>query len=183
MFSAQVEEGLELRLLEPRHAEALFNLVDRNREHLSYWLPFVERTRAVEDTEAYLQKKLEQFAKGNGFQVGVWHSGELAGLVQLHYISSRFRNTEMGYWLGADYEGRGIATKACRHVITYLFEERNLNRINIRCSEKNLRSRKIPERLGFTLEGRLRQMGYTKDGLTDYLVYGLLKDEWQKGQP
>ena len=180
MFSAQVEEGLELRLLELRHAEALFNLVDKNREHLGYWLPFVGRTRTARDTEAYLQKKLEQFAKGNGFQVGIWHRGELAGLVQLHYISPRFRSTEMGYWLGADFEGRGVVTKACRYLCAYLFEERDLNRIEVRCSEKNVRSKAIPERLGFTLEGKLRQMGYTKDGLTDYLVYGLLRDEWQK---
>ncbi len=86
----------------------------------------------------------------------------------------------MGYWLGAKYEGRGIMTKTCFYLVTYLFEELKLNRIKIRCSEKNVRSRAIPERLGFRLEGKLRGMSHTRDGLTDCLIYGLLADEWQK---
>ncbi len=183
MFSAQVDEGLELRLLELRHAKALFNLVDKNREHLSAWFHDMEKTETVEDTKKDIREALEQFAKGDSFQLGVWFSGELVGAIGAQHISSVFRFAEIGYWLGVDFEGRGIATKVCRYLCAYLFEERDLNRIEIRCSEKNTKSKAIPERLGFTLEGTLRQMGYTKDGLTDYLVYGLLKDEWQKGQP
>ena len=180
MFSAQVEEGLELRLLELRHSEALFSLIDQNREHLERWFPWVQETKKVEDTESFIRSVLGGFAQGNGFQTGIWVDGELAGVIGLNYVSSEFHATELGYWLSADYEGRGVVTKVCRYLCTYLFEELELNRIEIRCSEKNSRSRKIPERLGFTLEGKLRQMGYTKDGLTDYLVYGLLKNEWQK---
>ena len=173
---------MELRLLEPRHTEALFNLVDRNRDHLGYWFPWVEDA-TIENPRKFIASGMEQLAKGNGFQTGIWTDGELAGVIGLHYISSQFRSTEIGYWLGAEHEGRGLMPKVCRYLCAYLFEERDLNRIEIRCSEKNTRSRAIPERLGFTLEGKLRQMGYTEDGLTDYLVYGLLKDEWQKGQP
>ena len=179
MFSAPVGEGLELRLLEPRHAETLFNLIDENREHLGYWFPWVEGTKTVEDSEEFIRGRLEQFAKGNGFVAGIWVDGELAGDIGLHYISPLFRSTEVGYWLGAEYEGRGIMTKTCRHLITYLFEELKLNRIEIRCAETNRRSCAIPERLGFRLEGKLRGMGYTQDGLTDHLIYGLLADEWQ----
>ena len=179
MFEAVVEEGMVLRLLEPRHAEALFGLVNRNREHLGVWLNFVERTKTVKDIEAYIHNGLEQFAKSNGFQLGIWLDGELAGVIGLHYISPQFRSTEIGYWLGAEFEGRGVMSKACRKLCDYLFTELNLNRLEIRCAETNTKSRAIPERLGFTLEGKLRQLGYTREGLVDYLVYGLLKDEWQ----
>ena len=180
MFEAVVEEGLVLRIFEPRHAEALFSLVDRNREYLGAWLSFVKRTQTVKDIEAYIYGGLEQFAKSNGFQLGIWSGGELAGIIGLHYISPQFRCTEIGYWLGAEYEGRGVMTKACRHLCDYLFTELNLNRLEIRCAETNAKSRAIAERLGFTQEGKLRQLGYTQAGLVDYLVYGLLADEWQK---
>ena len=179
MFEAEVDEGLILRIFEPRHAQMLFDLVDRNREHLGTWLTFVERTQTVKDIETYIHNSLEKFAKGNGFQLGIWSGGELAGVVGLNYIIQEFRCTEIGYWLGAEYGGQGIVTKACRHLCGYLFTELNLNRIEIRCSETNAKSRAIPERLGFTLEGKLRQMGYTQAGLVDYLVYGLLADEWK----
>ena len=180
MFSAQIDKGLELRLLEPRHAEALFNLIDQNREHLSAWFPSTEKTKTIGNAKTDIREALEQFSKGDGFQLGIWLDRKLVGAIGARDISSVFRSTEIGYWLGKDHQGRGVMTKACRYLCAYLFEELRLNRIEIRCSEANLRSRAIPERLGFTLEGKLRQMGYTKDGLTNYLVYGLLKDEWQK---
>ena len=179
MLEATVEEGLALRIFEPRHASALFSLVDRNRDYLGAWLSFVESTQSVEDVEAYVHDGLEQFAKGNGFRLGIWFHGELVGVVGLNYIVQRFRSTEIGYWLGAEYEGRGTMTKVCRYLCSYLFAELNLNRIEIRCAETNAKSRAIPERLGFTLEGKLRQLGYTREGLVDYLVYGLLAGEWQ----
>ena len=174
-----VEEGLVLRIFEPRHAGALFSLVDRNRDYLGAWLSFVEGMEAVKDIEAYIHRGLEQFAKSNGFQLGIWLYSELVGVIGLHYISPQFRCTEIGYWLGAEYEGRGVMTKACRYLCGYLFTELELNRLEIRCAETNIKSRKIPERLGFTLEGKLRQLGYTQNGLVDYLIYGLLADEWR----
>ena len=125
------------------------------------------------------RESLEKFARGNGFQLGIWLGGELVGGTGLNYIFQQFRCTEIGYWLGVEYEGRGVMTKACRWLCGYLFEELNLGRIEIRCAETNAKSRAIPERLGFTLEGKLRQMGYTREGLTDYLVYGLLQEEWR----
>ncbi len=180
MFSAPVDEGLELRLLEPRHAEALFSLIDKNREHLGYWFPFVGKTKTVENSKTDIREALEQFSKGDGFQLGIWLDNELVGAIGAQHISPLFRSAEIGYWLGETYQRRGIMIKTCSYLITYLFDELNLNRIEIRCSEANERSRAIPERLGFRLEGKLRGMGYTRDGLTNHLVYGLLADEWQK---
>ena len=107
-------------------------------------------------------------------------NGELAGTVGSGPLSEEFHSTEMGYWLGAAYEGRGVMTKTCAYLITYFFEELKLNRIEIRLSESNTRSRAVPERLGFRLEGNLRKMSYTRDGLTNCLIYSLLADDWQK---
>ena len=170
---------MELRLLELRHAKALFNLIDQNREHLSYWFHDVAKTKTVEDCEMDIREALERFSKGEAFQLGIWLDKVLVGALGARDISSLFCSAEIGYWLSGDHQGRGVMSKVCTYLCTYLFEERNLNRIEIRCSVKNSRSKAIPERLGFRLEGTLRQMGYTKDGLTDYLVYGLLRDEWQ----
>ena len=76
-------------------------------------------------------------------------------------------------------------TKTCSYLITYLFEELKLNRIEIRCAETNRRSCAIPERLGFRLEGKLRGMVYTQDGLTDppYLRPARGRVAGLKGQP
>lgn len=72
-----MDEGLVLRLLEPHHAQALSDLIDRSRDHLGCWFPWVRQTRAVEDSRAFIQEGLEQFARDDGFQLEIWLDGEL----------------------------------------------------------------------------------------------------------
>lgn len=180
MFEAVVEEGLVLRLLEPRHAEAIFRLMDRNRDSLGEWFPWVDTTKTVADSEAFIRFQLRSFAEGEGAQFGIWLKDEYIGTTGFSY-SQESRCAEVGYWLGADYRGRGVATKVSRYLCVYLFDQLGLNRIEIRCAETNLKSRAVPERLGFTLEGTLREMGYTRDGWVGQRVYSLLKREWQDG--
>lgn len=48
---------------------------------------------------------------------------------------------------------------------------------------ENLRSRRIPERLGFTQEGVLRQVRWRKDHFDDHVVYGMLASEWRSADP
>jgi len=51
MFSIKIRDDLELGLLEQRHAEELFALVDHNREYLREWLPWVDNSRSIADTQ------------------------------------------------------------------------------------------------------------------------------------
>lgn len=119
------------------------------------------------------------FTGNTGFSLGIWYKGELAGSVGYHYFAWNTRRTEIGFWLGQDFGGKGIMTRSVRKLIEYGFNDLNLNRIEIRCAPGNSKSRRIPERLGFIKEGILRQVSTIHDGiLVDMVVYGLLKDEW-----
>ena len=71
-------------------------------------------------------------------------------------------------------------TKACREFVDYAFNTLELNRVEIRCAEDNLKSRAIPERLGFTKEGIIRDGELLNHGYVDSVVYGILKREWSK---
>ncbi len=179
MFSARVDDDLELRLLELRHAKALFSLVDENREHLRPWFPWLDSTKSPGDSEGFIRSGLEQFARSDGFQAGIWYRGELAGAVGLHYLDWQVRRTEIGYWLGKAFEGKGIMTRTCRFLCDYLFGELKLNRVEIRCAMHNRRSRAIAERLGFTQEGILRSVMKNVGGYEDHVVYGMLASEWK----
>ena len=72
-------------------------------------------------------------------------------------------------------------TQACRAMVAYGFSERGLNRIEIHCAPANVKSRAIPERLGFRIEGTLRQADKLVDGYVDNVVYGLLASEYAEG--
>jgi ribosomal-protein-serine acetyltransferase len=178
MFSASLCDGIELRLLEERHAKALFLAVERERERLRPWLAWVDATNTEEDTLNFIRSVLEQFAENRGFAAGIWSGARLAGTIGVHRIDWTNRRVEIGYWLGREYEGRGIMTEACRAVITHLFRELELHRVEIRCAAENARSAAIPKRLGFTLEGTLREAQWAGDRYHDLRVFGMLRRDW-----
>ncbi len=69
-------------------------------------------------------------------------------------------------------------TRACRALVDYAFAKLQLNRVEIRCATGNLRSQAIPERLGFTREGTLREGEWLYDHFVDLIVYSMLAREW-----
>ncbi len=179
MFSHKLGENTELRLLEERHAQELTDLTDRNREYLRAWLPWVDASRTVEDRKKFIRGALKQFAENSGFTAGIWHEGRLAGVIGYVSIDWDNRTTEVGYWLGEEYQGQGIVTAACRALVDHAFEELNLNRVSIACATENKKSCAIPERLGFRREGVVRQAEWLYDHFVDHVVYAILASEWQ----
>jgi ribosomal-protein-serine acetyltransferase len=177
-FGFPIGEFDALALLDQRHVATLFALVDRNRDHLRQWLPWVDDTRTVEDIQGFIKRSLQQFADNNGFQLGIWCNGELVGVIGYHYWDWSHRNTEIGYWLGAEFQGRGLMTRACRALVDFAFEELDLNRVEIQASTENTQSRAIPERLGFTLEGIFRQEAWLHGRPTDQALYAMLRQDW-----
>jgi ribosomal-protein-serine acetyltransferase len=188
MFRATVRPGLELRLLEERHAPTLFNLVERERPYLREWLPWVDGTLAEDDSLAFIKASVEQFANNNGFAAGIWEtSGNgdprpdgrgFAGVIGTHKINWANRKVELGYWIGREFQGKGIVTEACRAVVTHLLRELDLNRVEIHCATGNEKSCAIPRRLGFTLDGTIREGELCSGRYLDLHVFGMLKRDW-----
>jgi ribosomal-protein-serine acetyltransferase len=175
MFRYKLDEQSEIRMLEERHAETLFSLVEQNRErHLE-----IPQLFSLGEAREAIKRDLALFAESKGLGVGIWHREEFAGAVRYHEIDRENRSTEFGYWLGASFEGKGLITKVCRVMIAHAFDELKLNRIVIICDTENPKSRAVAERLGFTQEGVLRQSELLKDRFIDQAIYSLLADEWR----
>lgn len=179
MLEHRLDAETSLRILEVRHAEAIFAAVEANRGHLRAWMPWVDGTRTPEDTRAFVRSTLEQFAGSRGIQLGIWHEGALAGVIGTHAIDWGNRKTSLGYWLGAGYQGKGIMTRACKALVDHCFGEYGLNRMEIRCATENKRSQAIPERLGFTREGVSEQAEWLYDHYVDHVIYGMLASRWR----
>jgi len=179
MFRYAIAKGVELRLLEERHAEELFSLTNRSREHLRRWTPWIDSTRTTADSKAFIRRSLEQFSRGDGLVAGIWYNDSLAGVVSFDRISHENRSATIGYWIGMEYQKKGLMTRACEALIDYGFRELGLNRIEIWAAVDNLRSLAIPERLGFIREGTERQAQWLNDHFTDVVVYSMLRSEWR----
>ena len=81
------------------------------------------------------------------------------------------RSAEIGYWLGAPYRGRGIATEALRAMTDHVFATRDVCRLFAGVYEHNAASARVLEKADYRFEGRLRK-SVTKAGQTiDTLLY------------
>lgn len=169
--------AFELRLLELHDSDPLFALADANREHIRPWLPWIAWTSSAADVKKFVRSALKQFSDGDGFHAGVWVENRLGGCIGLHPVDWRNRHVSIGYWLGQEYEGRGLVTAGVRAVARYCFESLGLERVEIRAATENLRSRAVAERLGFTFEGTLRRAQRVDGRWLDNAVYSMLRDE------
>jgi len=168
-------EGAELRRYTLDDADEIFAVVNLNRERLRRWLPWIDPMHTPEIERRWIAGVLANEDGMEGY--GLFVEGRLAGGVGMT-IGPFNVFAEIGYWIGEEFEGRGLVTKACRTFIDYAFGEAGLHRVVIRAAPENARSRAIPERLGFVQEGVAREEGIAADGFHDLVVYSLLEQEW-----
>lgn len=173
MFHVRVDDDLDLRLLTEADTQPLFTLIEANREYLRQWLSWVDDTRTPGSTRRFIEAGLTMHANNSGLQAGVWFRGQLAGVVSLNHIDHMNKQTEIGYWLGRDFQGQGIMTRACAALTGYVFEELAMQHVEIRCAVDNQKSRAIPERLGYEIEGTSMQLDWYTEQYINTVVYGL----------
>ncbi|HGY09332.1 MAG TPA: N-acetyltransferase [Oceanithermus profundus] len=179
MLREDLGEGLELALAVPQHAEALFELIDRNRAHLRRWLPFVDATRSPDDTRAFLKNQLRELAEGRALTLTLFYEGRAVGVLGLNRVDPVSRVASVGYWLAHEATGRGLMTRAVRRLVDLAFAHFPVDRIEIHCAPGNTASCAIPERLGFTREAVLRRALRAHEFVDDRVVWGLLREEWE----
>jgi ribosomal-protein-serine acetyltransferase len=170
-----IGDGAIVRRVALEDLPAIWALVEAERDRIALWMPWVMATRTIEDQRRWVEHVIADERSLDGaavFVEGVYAGGTGLG-VDAFGIAG-----EIGYWIGSAHEGKGLVTRAVRAMIDIGFRELGLHRIYIRAGVHNLRSRAIPERLGFTREGVLRGEGKGSGGFYDLIVYGLLEDEW-----
>jgi ribosomal-protein-serine acetyltransferase len=178
MFPLKVRDDLELRPLAAQDADAMFHLIEHNRVHLDPWLRWSGRIQTIDDTRNLIDRFTKKLAAGDGFHAGLWYQGQLAGGIVCHQINRESNKSEIGYWLGVQYTGKGLVTSTCRAVIDYLFVHEKLHRIEIQCATDNPPSRAVAERLGFTFEGIKRESEWITSSYRDHTLYAILDYEW-----
>src|SRR6185312_2486151 len=167
MFTRPLTPGAELRLLQPHHAPEMFATIERNRDRLRQWLPWVDGIRTAQDEEQFIRTSLLNLASNGAFQCGIFVNDVFVGAIGLHPIDHANRKVELGYWLDATHEGRGLITRAARAVIGHVFRELKIHRAVIYCAVENHRSRAVADRLGFKYEGIARQAEWLYDHFVD----------------
>ena len=182
MFKFEIEPGLALKPLELGDANALYEMIDKSREHLRTYLHFVDMTKSAADTKAFVEQTVRSNAEQNTFVAVILVDDQVAGLVGYNQINWTNQNAEIGYWLGAPFVRKGVMSKATRVLVDYGFNHFGLNRIELRAAKENLASRGVAEKLNFVYEGTKRQCEWVNDRFVDHVIYGMLKSEWKMNE-
>jgi ribosomal-protein-serine acetyltransferase len=178
----KVSQSIELQLISEDLAEALFFLVNESRAHLSPWFPWVAATKTAADSLEYIQKISAAFEKKEAAGFLIRYNGEPVGTCGLHFLDSAAQHSQIGYWLGEKWQGKGIAHKAVQLIINYFFANYARQCLEIRCLPHNIRSGQLALRLGFSFQQNIygECVGH---GIVAHDVYMFTRTEWSYKLP
>ena len=177
MQTIQVNRHVRLETVRLSMATVIFETIERDREYLQPWLPFVDATQKLSDTEAFIRSITSQPQSRKDEVFAIWYKNEFAGLIGFKDTDWLNRKTELGYWLAQDMQGNGVVTACVEKLIRYSFQKLKLNRIQIKTAVGNQKSAAIAKRLGFRFEGIERAGEKHRDIFFDLEIYSLLKTD------
>jgi len=177
MDHIRVNSKIELETLNLSMTDVIFETIDRDREFLSHWLPFIDYTQKFSDTESFIQSVVNQAGRKRDEVYSIWYKQEFAGLIGFKETDWINRKTELGYWLAERMQGKGIITACMEKLLRFAFQDLNMNRVQVKVAVSNSKSAAIPKKLGFKHEGIEREGERHKNKYLDLEVYSLLKSD------
>jgi len=162
--------------------DAIFAL-QSNAKVLRYWdaPPWTEEAQA----DRFLTKCKQMEEKEQGIRVAIERirddesKSEFIGWCAFFNWDPEYRSGGIGYCLAENAWGQGYATEAAGAVLTWAYETLDLNRVQSEADTRNIGSARVLEKLGFVLEGTLREDCIVNGEVSDSWVFGLLKKDWK----
>ena len=155
----------------PKKVEWINN--PENNQFLHYNIPI-----SVSGTEEWFDSHIDD---ADRYDAVMEADGVPVGTIGL--LSIDRKNCKAEYYIAmgeTDYKGKGVAKEASRLILQYGFEELGLNRIYLFTEIENIVAQKLFEKVGFTREGLIRQDIISHGKYVDRVVYGYLKEDWNK---
>jgi RimJ/RimL family protein N-acetyltransferase len=153
-------------------------VIAQSLSHLRPWMPWAQDAPTAESSEMVVRRMQADFISRSDLCFQIYarkpdgSAGRLLGGTGLHRIDWTVRKFEIGYWIRPEAAGQGHVSEAVRLLAALAFDRLRARRVEIRCDARNLKSRAVAERCGFTLEGVLRCDALGVDGQArDTAVY------------
>jgi ribosomal-protein-serine acetyltransferase len=177
MIEFKLSDTITVKPLEIDEANYLYDFVERNKEHLINWIPFVSKVKGIEDVNEYVKGYIEKRKNDMGLLFGIWDNKLLIGTILIRETDKEAKWAEIGYMIDEKYQRKGITKKACIKLIDNIFDVMLLEKVEICCDDENMGSIRLAESLGFILEGTIRNHFVVNNRNGNMRYYGLLKKE------
>ena len=171
---------LKLRLFKEQDVDDLYEYC--SDKEVTRYMPF-DTYNTKQEAEERIKYCLESYGRMERpvlWAIEYKENGKLIGGIDFVKWNEESNSAEIGYILNKSYWNKGLMTEAVAEVIKFGFEKMVLNRIEIRCDERNVGSSRVMEKNGLKYEGTLRQEKYLKGEYVSNKVYSILKEEYTK---
>jgi len=147
---------LVLRRYEASDVDEMSRVIIASRHYLAPWMPWARDEPISKDERSELVASfMSEYDEGVDFVMGIFlsDSGMYVGGTGLH---TRLGEgiVEIGYWIAADQQRNGYVTESATALTQVAIDFAGAERVEIHHVPRNLHSRAVPERCGFTYEGR-----------------------------
>jgi ribosomal-protein-serine acetyltransferase len=177
-----VRGGLVLRRYTEADAEALATAVDESTEHLRPWMPWADGTRRPSwERAAFIAAVIQQWDAGGDMNFGIFLGPLVVGGCGLHRRRGP-RGLEIGYWVHGAHINKGYATLAAGALTSAAFTLESVDFVEIHHDEANVRSRRVPEKLGYRLVGTAPDEKTSQADSGVDCTWRIMRGEW-RGAP
>ena len=176
-------DRLTIRAPHPGDGAEINAAVRETFDDLKVWMPWAQQMPTLEESETFVRRAQCQFLAREELTLFLFLKGTntMVGSSGLHRLDWDIPKFEIGYWCRKRFQGQGYITESTEAIAQFAFETLGAKRVEIRCDSKNVRSQRIPDRLGFKLEGTLRNDSLSPSGeLRDTLVFAKIKENVQE---
>lgn len=138
-------------------------------EELHQFMPWAQEKQSIEATEDFIRTAVANWILQRNEEpylpLFIFDSTtqDFVGATGYHHFDWTIPCLEVGYWIRSSRSGNGLMTEAVNALTQYAFKELQVKRIAITCDTHNIKSKNIPERLGYSLEGELKYNRRTND--------------------
>ncbi|MFZ9035688.1 MAG: GNAT family N-acetyltransferase [Francisellaceae bacterium] len=174
----KVANKIRLELIQAKDVESIFALTSANRLHLLPWMPWAGEAFSRAGIEQFVKLAEQQHKDNRALNFKIIYRDNYVGNISYNQLDHTLQTAIIGYWLARNYNGLGIMSCCVTALLDYGFNVLNMNKIRINCATQNSKSRAIPERLGFHLDGILRAEEKVGGVFFDHAVYSMLKQEY-----
>ena len=146
---------------------------------LAPWMPWAVPTPDVDKTEQWVRRSLSKFFSREQFDYLMFlkDGDAYVGTCGILRLSWNVPKGEIGYWLRTSHTRQGYMTEAVRAITDLAMNHLTMQRVEIRCAERNAPSRRVAELAGYTLEAILRNEARENGALRNTCVYSKLPSD------
>ncbi|WP_394781876.1 GNAT family N-acetyltransferase [Undibacterium sp.] len=172
---------LRVRPLQEADLAAVLACYDHH-EVMRYCPP--TRWHTMENARNWFTRIQQRIAEGTTMQfvIELTEPAIVIGSCVLFKLDEESLRGELGYALGRQYWGNGYMHEALSLVVEHAFRRLALHRLEAEIDPRNEHSANSLLRLGFVLEGTLRERWIDGDDISDAGLYGLLARDWLAAQ-